>query len=500
MQKWESGASQPTPEHIVKIAKNFHISLDEFLLDKSLRIVEENEHEIMPEYSSLHSWEKYSAGFDIEYRQCIEEGLMAEEYLNFFEAIKLLPEGELREGAADIVFRLTRKSEIRKNYPYREPSSYFEILTCRDIVEKSVKKLPDSDILIKKIKGAWYGRISGCLLGKPVEGMRRRELIPFLKKTDNYPMHRYIESSDITENTTRGLCFIPRGNFSDKLDSAPVDDDTNYTVLYQKLIDIYGFDFTSDNVSSLWLKMQPKDAYCTAERVAFCNFVNRYKPPNSAIYKNPYREWIGAEIRGDYFGYINIGNPEKAAEMTFKDACISHTKNGIYGEMFIAAMIDDAGVCDNIIHVIKTGISQIPSESRLYNEIKSMLDDFSNGIGYQEAINKITQKYNDENGYDWCYTVPNARIVTAALLYGEKNFGKSIGLAVQEGFDTDCNGATIGSVLGMMLGINLIDQSWKKPLCGKLQTSIFGVGTTQIDDLVNKTLKHIKENPYCKRT
>ena len=63
------------------------------------------------------------------------------------------------------------------------------------------------------------------------------------------------------EKTTCKNSFVIRGNFADKPDGAPVDDDTNYTVLYQKLIDIYGFDFTPDDVSSLWLKMQPKDAF-----------------------------------------------------------------------------------------------------------------------------------------------------------------------------------------------------------------------------------------------
>ena len=62
--------------------------------------------------------------------------------------------------------------------------------------------------LEKKIAGAWYGRICGCLLGKPVECIRSDELIPLLKETGNYPMHRYILSTDITDEVASRYKFF----------------------------------------------------------------------------------------------------------------------------------------------------------------------------------------------------------------------------------------------------------------------------------------------------
>ena len=48
----------------------------------------------------------------------------------------------------------------------------------------------------KRITAAWQGRISGCLLGKPVEGLSMREgqenLNNFLNEAQSLPLRDYI--------------------------------------------------------------------------------------------------------------------------------------------------------------------------------------------------------------------------------------------------------------------------------------------------------------------
>ena len=311
-----------------------------------------NEHAMpMPAYDRLHAWELYSSEMKTEKQQTIEEGKDIHEFEKLFDAIAEMPRCAEKARLADILYELIVKAPQRADYAYNEPSELEAIRALRPAGAGEKKPLPSLDVLKDKLAGAWYGRVAGCSLGKPVEGIRTNEFEPFLKETGNWPMHRFILSADVTDDMKDKYKFPLRERsrwMVDQLSGAPADDDTNYTVLAQLLINRFGRDFTPANMIQFWLDMQPKNAYCTAERVAFTNAVKGYLPPDTARFQNPYREWIGAQIRGDYFGYINPGDPVTAADMAWRDASISHVKNGIYGEMFAAAMISALRSCGDL--------------------------------------------------------------------------------------------------------------------------------------------------------
>ena len=443
------------------------------------------------DYTAHDNGEGYYKNTALEYTQSTEEGLDVEAFKDIFLAAEKLPNCEAKEKIADVLFDVVTKASMVEGYPHNEPSDLEGIRALRDGFNVSGELPAD---MLEKLRGAWLGRICGCLLGKPVEGMRTNALVPLLKDTNNYPMNRYIRSSDFTDEIlARFDAGFATRCWADLIDCAPIDDDTNYTVMAQLLIDRYGRDFTPDNIGEMWLSCQPKNAYFTAERAAFINLVNGFRPPYSAVYKNPYREWIGAQIRGDYYGYINPGNAELAAEMAWRDASVSHVKNGIYGEMFASAMIACAAVEKDIEAVIAGGLGQIPATSRLYKSVNEIVAMFKSGETFENAAGYIHSCYNEHTSHGWCHTISNAMIVAAALLWGRGDYGKSICLAVQTGFDTDCNGATVGSVLGMMKGASAIGEEWTAPLHGIQNTSIFGVGKVKIDDLVAHTLDHVAD-------
>ena len=492
VQKWERDLATPDLDKIITISKYFDISLDALILGNDNRTVDEMKKTkvIKPHYKNIHDWEFYSSNLLLEYQESIDEGLDIEVYSDVFSSVSRLPKGEIKKKLGDILFEAITTANQRDGYPYIEPSELEQIRGLRK--KHNVQLAYSCDDIENKIYGAWMGRICGCMLGKPLEGIRTDELIPFLKETNNYPMHRYVLRSDLTDEIIGKYKFGFVGqSYADEIDGMPVDDDTNYIVLAQEIIDKHGKDFTSLDVANAWLKYQSKEYYFSAERVAYLNFIKGFDPPESAIYKNPYREWIGAQIRGDYFGYINPGNPERAAEMAWRDASISHIKNGIYGEMLVSAMLAVASATDNIEDIILCGLGEIPCTSRLYEDVMSIVEAHKNGISQKNCFDMIHKKYDEYTSHGWCHTIPNAMIVAASLLYGNGDFEKSICMAVETGFDTDCNGATVGSVLGMIIGFEKMPEYWKKPINDKLYTSLFGIEAVKISERAKLTVKHI---------
>lgn len=479
---------------------------------------------IEADYSKVRMDGLYAAHLQDEYRQSVAEGKDIQGYQALFEAVEKMPLDKHRVAMAEVLSDIVLNAPMAEGYLYEEPSDlegirrlrpqgsriygkgsgddamHFGKEGCERDMDASERNVPEDaakewkEILEDRLCGAWTGRICGCLLGKTVEGMRTDELVPLLEQSGNYPMYRYIKSTDVTADMMENYRFFkgrPQNFFADQVSFMPFDDDMNYVVMAQKLIEKYGRDFTPYDVSWEWLRLQPMTSYFTAEAVAYRNFSLGIQPPGSAVYQNPFREFIGAQIRGDYFGYINPGNPEAAAELAWRDASISHVKNGIYGEMFVAAMLAEAAVNGDIRQIIRGGMAQIPATSRLYEHLEKVMEWYDGGVGEKECFDRIHEEWDEYTLYGWCHTISNAMIVAASLLYGGGDYGKSICLAVQTGFDTDCNGATVGSVLGMRGGMSSISEEWTKPICGTLQTTIFGIDKAAVKDLAAMTMRHL---------
>jgi ADP-ribosylglycohydrolase len=431
-----------------------------------------------------------TADLATELRQLEDEGRDTSPLRKDFESLIALGDEELsappNQEKAGALLDAAQRLRMRKDYGFREPSGLAETRKLRERGPDRAKRRLSDKALQDRILGAWLGRCAGCLLGKPVEGVRREELWGFLRMTDQWPLNDYIRFGVGGQAAKTYPRFAGLRAF-DTIDHMPADDDMDYTVAGLLVVKERGAAFTPADVGRFWMRNIPLLRTCTAERVAYRNLAMQLQPPASASYRNPYREWIGARIRADAFGYLCAGDPERAAEFAWRDASISHVKNGIYGEMLAAAMIAWAASCDDVTELLEAGLGEIPGTSRLHADMREVMRWHAAGLVYDEAVARMHERWDERLPHHWCHTNSNTMICAAALLWGEGDFGKSICRAVQPGFDTDCNGATVGSILGMMLGAGRIPSSWTQRLNNTLKTNLVGRETVDIEEMARET-------------
>lgn len=339
-----------------------------------------------------------------------------------------------------------------------------------------------------RIRGAWRGRVAGCMLGKPVEGWSRGAIRKMLQETgQGPPLAGFLRRWE----PLNAFGPVAPGNenaFVADLDTLPEDDDLNYTVIALLVVERCGVGFSTEQVAEEWVARLAPLKTCTAERVAFRNLLLGMKPPDTATWRNPYREWIGAQIRSDLYGYIAPGDPMRAAAMAWSDARLSHTRNALYASMFYAAMISSAFAMSNPRGVVENGLRCLPPSSRLALSLMRLMDE-AEDTDSEGAIEAIHDRWDESRQHDWCHAISNAEVVTWALLHGGGEFERSVCMAVEAGFDTDCNGATVGSILGAMLGARSLDATFAaQATIHPVRTGVRGVQEVAEDGFVRRTM------------
>jgi ADP-ribosylglycohydrolase len=395
-----------------------------------------------------------------------------------------LPPREQRAALARF-FAAAAEAPLRPDWPYHEPSSWEEIQAARPAVPSPAWPLPSATVREDRLLGAWLGRCAGCMLGKPVEGRTQAEIEALLRAAHAWELDYYFPPLSCPPP---GLSYPPptspllRGNIT----RAIRDDDTDYTLLGLHILEENGPDFRPLDVARQWLDHLPYHRVYTAERMAYRNFVAEIWPPHSAVVINPYREWIGAQIRADAWGYAAPGCPEKAAELAWRDACVSHTKNGIYGAMFFAALIAAALATGDLQQALAAAQAQIPARCRFREVVEDCLQWCESDADWQQTYQRVATKYGR---YHPVHTLNNAALVLMGLLHSHGEFGRAICLAVMGGWDTDCNGATAGSVMGALLGASRLPEQWVLPLHDTLESALEGMNVNRISDLAQRTLR-----------
>jgi ADP-ribosylglycohydrolase len=380
------------------------------------------------------------------------------------------------------------KTKRRPDWAYQEPESLDDVLHAMPagpLVATDALRPPPAQ-LANRILGGWLGRIAGCNLGKPVENgdfWTPDRIRAYLEMADAYPLRDYIPALDPMPEGFRFHRSWPETTRGRVRGSAR-DDDIDYSILAVWLLEQYGLEFTPMHVAHAWLSFLPYLQVFTAERAALVGLLHNVPVASVGETRNPYREWIGALIRADVFGWALPGQPGTAARLVYSDASLSHRCNGIYAAMWAAALVSLACVAAKPQEAVEQSLDYVPGRSRLAEALNSVDELYRTGCTWETAVETIRARFGQ---YSWVHSINNACLITAGLLWGDGDFTATVGLTVQGGWDTDSNGATAGSVIGTVLGADQLPRHFIEPLEDRTRSAVFGYDNSRISELARRT-------------
>ena len=309
---------------------------------------------------------------------------------------------------------------------------------------------------------------------------------------DAYPLNDFVPArSEKLDLTLREGC-VPStlGN----VHFVQSDDDIHYTLLALNLKESKGLDFRTEGVGWNWLDNVPYHWFWCASRQAYYHMVNLTDSENRAAQiaristaLNPWCECIDGQIRCDLWGYIQPGDPRRAAELAYKDCAFSLVKNGCYGGMFVAGCLAAALTeHPSVESILAGGLSVIPARSRLTEAVNRVIAWYGAERNWEAVCRQIENAYGH---LPFAATINNLSMVTLALLEGKLDYTRTITTAVMRGMDTDCNAGTAGSIVGAAIAMDKIESRWTEPLNDTIRSGVACFGTCSISDIIARICK-----------
>jgi ADP-ribosylglycohydrolase len=344
-----------------------------------------------------------------------------------------------------------------------------------------------ADIYPDRLAGALLGRMAGCTLGAPVEfwPISKMESLA-VENDDDFPPTDYW--SYVPDPQEKRYEMSPRVSYTrKKMSGVPVDDDIAYTLLGLLIVEEFGPDFSTADVGAAWIKYLPYA--CTAEEVALKNLKKGIPANQAGARDNPYCEWIGADIRADPWGYMAPGWPERAAGMAYRDAFLSHRRQGIYGEMFFAATVSAAFAVDDPVEALRIGLTEIPGNCALHKAIRWALKVAPDIRDYKQARQAVEERFK---GMHPVHTINNACLTVWGITIGKTDFTRVIGETVAMGMDNDCTAATAGSIVGAVIGKRGIPAKWTRGFEDTIHSYLIGRRRFSIRNVLNRFEKQAR--------
>ncbi len=353
----------------------------------------------------------------------------------------------------------------------------YSLIACK--VDKKETVLPENftlkkEQLLDKIKGGWAGQVIGCSYGGPTEfqfnGTMIQEYVP-IPWHDNYIKTWYDNLPGLYDDVYMDLTFVD---------------------VFEK----YGLDAPVDSFANAFANADY--ILWHANQAARYNVLNGIKAPESGHWKNnPHADDIDYQIEADYSGLMSPGMINSASEINDKIGHIMNYGDGWYGGVYVGAMYSLAFVSDDIEFVVSEALKSIPTESDYYKCMADVIlwhKKYPND--WKQTWFEVERKWSAEVGCPEGVFKPfnidakiNSAYILIGLLYGNKDYSKTIDIATRCGQDSDCNPASAAGILGTMLGYSNIPEYWMKSL-KEVEDIDFKYTTISLNDVYNLSCKH----------
>jgi ADP-ribosylglycohydrolase len=301
---------------------------------------------------------------------------------------------------------------------------------------------------VERVYAGVLGKIIGVYLGRPFEGWTYDQIMAQLGEIWYYVHNK------------RGVPLIV------------TDDDISGTFTFLRALPDYGnsLAITPAQIGQTWMNYLIENRAIlwwgglgnSTEHTAYLRLKNGIPAPRSgsiATNGKVVAEQIGAQIFIDGWAMVSPGDPAQAVDLARRAASVSHDGEAIYGAQVVAAMEALAFVESDTDRLIDTAVTFIPNDSIIYRLIADLREWHARYLDWHDTRLKIVEKYGYDKYGGNCHMVPNHALIHLGLLYGEDNFQKALMITNTSGWDTDCNSANIGCLMGIKLGLKGIDAS-----------------------------------------
>lgn len=194
----------------------------------------------------------------------------------------------------------------------------------------------------------------------------------------------------------------------------------------------------------------------STEHTAFLRLKEGIPSPASgsiALNGKTVAEQIGAQIFIDAFGLVAPGKPKLAAEMARKAARVSHDGEAVHAAVVVAAMVSAAFTQKEMGKLLDIGVAQIPATSLIAKVHRDVRAWSKADRDWNKTYARIDRKYGYGKYGGNCHVIPNHAIMVMAWCYAPDDFYESQRLINTAGWDTDCNAANVGCVMGVKVGL-----------------------------------------------